>query len=78
MLGEDAATILNLASRLGIEPAALLVSAWRRAENANNDTPDFDRIIEGVQNEDTESAAMLVMNAITINATYKSTLVKAA
>lgn len=78
MLGEDAAYILNLSEQLGVEPAALLVAAWRVADMMNNDDPDWDRILAGNMEDDCIGAHALVMNAITANAHHRRTQLKAA
>ena len=78
MLGESADLILNLAERLGVEPAAVLASAWDVSQLANNVDPDWDALLAGDENEDMIGASKTIMGAIAIHAHHRRTLIGAA
>jgi hypothetical protein len=78
MLGESANLIHELAERLGVEPAAVLASAWDVAQLVNNVDPDWDALLAGDENDDMLGAAKVIMGAISIHAQHRRTQLKAA
>lgn len=78
MLGESAELVLELASRLGVDPGALLASAWDVAQMANSTDVDWDALLSGEQDEDMIGAGKILMGAITRHADYRRTLMAMA
>ena len=67
MLGESANLIHELAERLGVEPAAVLASAWDVAQLVKNIDPDWDALLAGNENNDMLGAAKILMGAVSIH-----------
>ena len=78
MIGESANLIHELAERLGVEPAAVLASAWDVADLVNNIDPDWEALLAGDENDDMLGAAKVIMGAISIHAHHRRTHLKAA